>query len=219
LGYFLKSSSLGGTKGAKKEKAIILAGESGSGKTAFLYYLAKNEVVQTVSSIELTDAKIKLDKSSTNSKETRILDIPGHVNFRSYVYQELENAKSVIFMIDASKRENVYDSASFLYELFIQKKFTSMKTPMLIVSNKRDLEKSIDKKELKEELIKEIERLKLSKRSHTNLNLNDDYIVEDKERFRFENVKGGKVAFANNSIVNDDDGVKDREIFEEFLRN
>lgn len=208
----------GNEKVIKRDKCIVLAGESGSGKTSLLYYIAKNEVKPTVSSQERTEVKIIVDKKAQNPKYTSFLDIPGHTNFRNYLYEELDNAKSILFMVDSSKRDNVYNSASFLYELFIQQNFMKKQIPVLIVSNKRDLERSVDKVELREELIKEIERIKLSKRSHTNESNENDYIVDNNERFKFDDVKGGKIEFVNYSIVNQDVLSKDdMQAFRQYL--
>lgn len=208
----------GNEKGKKRDKCIIVTGESGSGKTSLLYYLAKHVTIPTVSSQETTEVKIKLNKEDVNSKPTNFLDIPGHTNFRHYLYEELDNAKSILFLIDSSKKENVYNSASFLYELFIQQNFIKKQIPVLIVSNKRDLERSVEKTELRNELIKEIERTKLSKRSHTNESNDNDYLVDSNERFSFESVKGGKIKFVNYSIEKQEVLSKDDlQIFRQHL--
>jgi len=208
----------GEKKGTKRDKCIIVAGESGSGKTSLLYYLAKHVTIPTVSSQETTEVKIILNKEGVDSKLTNFLDIPGHTNFRNYLYEELDNAKSILFLIDSSKKENVYNSASFLYELFIQQNFIKKQIPVLIVSNKRDLERSVEKTKLRDELIKEIERTKLSKRSHTNESNDNDYLVDVNERFSFESVKGGKIEFVNYSIEKQEVLSKDDlQIFKRFL--
>lgn len=95
-------------KSAKKEKAVIIAGECDSGKTSLQYYLAKSEIVKTVTSMEKTDAVLQLNKLAgpKNSTENRFrfLDIPGHVNFRHYLFDELESTSAIIFLIDSTKR-------------------------------------------------------------------------------------------------------------------
>ena len=101
-----------------------------------------------------------------NLNKIRVVDIPGHQTCRGMLFEELPNAKAILFLVDATNRDNIYNSASYLYEMFNKKSFE--KIPLLIVSTKRDLQRSASATEVKNELIKEIERIKISKRSHTN---------------------------------------------------
>jgi translation elongation factor EF-4 len=83
---------------------VIIAGESGSGKTVLMYFLAKREMCKTVSSITTNDCKFKFDKDSTEAKMVRFVDIPGHVNFREDVYSELDSAKGIVYLVDSSQK-------------------------------------------------------------------------------------------------------------------
>lgn len=208
------SSNGNGKKKASGEKGVIICGESGSGKTVLMYFLAKREMCQTVSSMTTNDAKFKVDKENPDAKMVRFVDIPGHVNFREDVYAELDNAKGIVYLVDSSQKSDVDASGSFLYEMFLRPGFTAKNIPMLIVSNKRDILRTIPKNLLREELIKEVERIKISKKSHTTENTENDYILGNTGRFSFDEVKGGSVTFAECSV-------KDHEINEvlEFLKS
>jgi len=134
------------------------------------------------------------------------VDIPGHVNFREDVYSGLANAKGILYLVDSSQKADVDAAGSFLYEMFLRPVFLTNKIPILIVSNKRDISRTISTAELKEELIKEIERIKISKKSHTTENTDNDYILYDSSRFSFDKVQGGSVRFAECSVKEHDIG-------------
>ena len=63
------------------------------------------------------------------------------------------------------------------------------------------------------------ERIKLSKKSHTNESNPNDYLVDSAERFSFDDVKGGKVEFVNYSIVDPENiGQEDKQIFRQYFQ-
>ena len=116
--------------------AVILVGPCGSGKTVLFYRLTEDEMVETVSSMQVSEAMIPATKSR---RAMPLVDVPGHSRLRSSVTAAVARAQCIIFVFDASRAMTVAKpAADLLYSIFAT---CDLRSPprILFLCNKADL--------------------------------------------------------------------------------
>ena len=69
-------------------------------------------------------------------KHVQLVDIPGHFNFQSVLLEKLDQAKSVIMMVDSKDKNTFRDAATTLYEVLNNVDALSDGLPLLVACNK-----------------------------------------------------------------------------------
>ena len=69
------------------------------------------------------------------TKGIDLVDVPGHENFKPDVVATASKAKGIIFLVDSRNRQNIYQNALYLYDLFISKSIQSLNIGLLVVAN------------------------------------------------------------------------------------
>ena len=192
LEVVLKSSSV------PVGNSIVLTGLSGSGKTSLFYLLSKGDTPATVSSTAIQRSTIE---TADIKKGITLVDIPGHENFKQDTIREIINSKGVIFLLDTKSRNNVYKSALYLYDIFINKQIQSKGIDMMIVYNNMDDRNSMNIGDIRVEIEKEIDRIRLSRRAYdSNDTSTVDYIKDGVESFSLDSVRGIRISYSNVNI-------------------
>ncbi|KAF8236225.1 P-loop containing nucleoside triphosphate hydrolase protein [Tricholoma matsutake] len=79
--------------------ALILVGPPDSGKTAILSTLIYGQSLHTHTSLQTNSSTLALPE---RKKTIRVVDIPGHPRIRDQFREHLDDAKAIIFVVDAS---------------------------------------------------------------------------------------------------------------------
>ncbi|CAK5277635.1 unnamed protein product [Mycena citricolor] len=78
-------------------KLLLLVGAPDSGKTAILSQLVYREALPTHTSLQTNASVVALE-----NKSLTVVDIPGHPRIRSQVSEHVADAKTIVFVVDAS---------------------------------------------------------------------------------------------------------------------
>ncbi len=141
-------------KFTQKEMNSIMVGLDNAGKTTILYKLKLGEIVNTIPTIGFNVEDVKYKNINLT-----IWDVGGQDKLRPLWKYYFKNASIVIFVIDSSDRNRIYESEKELDYLLTVNELRDSK--FLILCNKIDMDNHMDK-----ELIAENLNLKHKLRRH-----------------------------------------------------
>jgi small GTP-binding protein len=121
-------------KQAVKRDKILILGASGAGKTFLMYKLASKNEQMTVTSSEVNFASVKIGED--NSEEIKLVDVPGHFNFRLKLKTFLPSTKKVILLVDSKAKDKLSQAADILYDVIGDIDLAMALVPILIACNK-----------------------------------------------------------------------------------
>ncbi|MCL7051308.1 hypothetical protein MKW94_015381 [Papaver nudicaule] len=161
---------------------IVLAGLSGSGKTALFYQLRDGSSHQgTVTSMDPNEGNFVLHSESSKKgkrKPVRVVDVPGHSRLQSKLDEYLPQAAGLIFVIDALDfLPNCRAAAEYLYEILTKALVVKKKVPVLIMCNKTDKANAHTKEFIRKQLEKEIDKLRASRTAVSAADMSTEYAL------------------------------------------
>lgn len=165
-----------GSESRVHRNVILILGCCNAGKTHLFYRLQGKDfqTITTVSSLKPNVFKFtaqslpassplrSLDISSSSSV-VEVVDFPGHTPLVPELTRWLPRAMCVLFVIDATDKSAIKLSAEQLYSLFLRSELSERQTPIVIVCNKTDLPISKTKSGVQSDVLREIERLRVSR--------------------------------------------------------
>lgn len=216
---------------------ILLTGPSFAGKTQLYFKLIGGTPGITVSSSSVNetakevDVKVPTRLLQSGSQEatpegesaftkigTKLVDVPGHYNFRKTVQAEASGAKAIVLLLDAKEKTKYGEAAEILYDILGDIENVSEQIPVLVACNKQDIPFAKNPLQLEREIANEIEQIRKVRRAsqqqeNDTANRAEDLAGEDereqesyleslKGKFSFEQVPN-KVQFCGCSVKND----------------
>ena len=141
-------SRKGGLRSLTK-RGILILGPCDAGKTLLFNQLVQSKPIETFTSMienvgqyfAKAESDLQVSNSTPIGKMMNIYDLPGHDRLRySALEKRKEDAKAILYVIDASTlKQNIRDSAEFLFNILRDPVLHSARTPVLVVCNKQDL--------------------------------------------------------------------------------
>ena len=141
-------SRKGGLRSLTK-RGILILGPCDAGKTLLFNQLVQSKPIETFTSMienvgqyfAKAESDLQVSNSTPIGKMMSIYDLPGHDRLRySALEKRKEDAKAILYVIDASTlKQNIRDSAEFLFNILRDPVLHSARTPVLVVCNKQDL--------------------------------------------------------------------------------
>lgn len=98
-------------------------------------------------------------------KSFTVVDIPGHSYAKESFLVRLGEAKSLVFVIDATNINSIPAVADFLYNILISRSYQQFKTPTLLALNKQDCTNAFKRVDFELFLSREMEKLKKSRKA------------------------------------------------------
>ncbi|KAI5073674.1 hypothetical protein GOP47_0011687 [Adiantum capillus-veneris] len=152
----------------RKSDTILLAGLSGSGKTALFYQLRDGSIHKgTVTSMEANIERFPLHTDSIKqgkAKTVRLSDFPGHMKLRAKLDEYLKEAGAIIFLVDAADFiPNVRANAEYLYDVLSKALVVKYRIPILVVANKMDKVTAHSTEFVCKQIEKEIDKLRVTR--------------------------------------------------------
>eukprot|EP00427_Karlodinium_veneficum_P024916 CAMPEP_0169102626 /NCGR_PEP_ID=MMETSP1015-20121227/22269_1 /TAXON_ID=342587 /ORGANISM="Karlodinium micrum, Strain CCMP2283" /LENGTH=272 /DNA_ID=CAMNT_0009163743 /DNA_START=34 /DNA_END=852 /DNA_ORIENTATION=+ len=178
----------GKKKRRKRGNVLLLLGQCGSGKTALFYRLQDEVDVASVSSLKETRAKLQIATTVEGEKLGPIetIDYPGHQRLRGKQEELYQEAKCIIYMVDAEDKDKMKDVAEHLYELFTSQEIIDLQIPILLACNKIDSKHAQTEKFIVEKLEREIEQMRVSRGATLdNQDQAASYLGIEGEKFKF----------------------------------
>ena len=155
---------------------ILIYGCSNSGKTRMFYRLQGDHFANLlcVSSLKANIFYFTPGSLPENSplrelpyknlkRQMELVDFPGHKRLENDLFSWLGRACCIVFVIDASDKVAIQDSAERLYTLFNSEALLRFHTPIVIVCNKADVLVCKTRLGVQLDLFREIERLRILK--------------------------------------------------------
>ncbi|MHA1786294.1 MAG: ADP-ribosylation factor family protein [Candidatus Helarchaeota archaeon] len=129
----------------KKSLKLFVFGLDRAGKTSILERLKRNEFVQTKRTLNLNLLNFVLDNVNLIC-----WDLGGQIGFRKSWQQYLKEPDVLIYVIDLNDKERYKEAKEELWKILNFKE--SKNIPLLILANKKDLAKNVQKKAIVKEL-------------------------------------------------------------------
>jgi len=213
-------SRKGGLRSLTK-RGILILGPCDAGKTLLFNQLVQSKPIETFTSMienvgqyfAKAESDLQVSNSTPIGKMMNIYDLPGHDRLRySALEKRKEDAKAILYVIDASTlKQNIRDSAEFLFNILRDPVLHSARTPVLVVCNKQDLGfQAKGAGVIERELAKEIGLLRVTKSkllqdSSGSASGNQDiYLGEEDKDFEFSDLRA-EVTFLEASAAKDCD--------------
>ena len=213
-------SRKGGLRSLSK-RGILILGPCDAGKTLLFNQLVQSKPIETFTSMienvgqyfAKAESDLQVSNSTPIGKMMNIYDLPGHDRLRySALEKRKEEAKAILYVIDASTlKQNIRDSAEFLFNILRDPILHSAHTPVLVVCNKQDLGfQAKGAGVIERELAKEIGLLRVTKSkllqdSSGSASGNQDiYLGEEDKDFEFSDLRA-EVTFIEASAAKDCD--------------
>lgn len=162
----MKSFTSGAIKKSRQRgKALLLLGQSGSGKTLLFHRLRDQVAVESVASLKLSRDTMEISTGEGNPPigPVEVLDYPGHQRLRTKGLSHLAEARSIVYLIDSEDRPKMKDAAEHLYELLTHPDILDLHPPILLALNKTDLVSARTEKFILDELDREMEQMRFSR--------------------------------------------------------
>ncbi|RWS26630.1 hypothetical protein B4U80_02158 [Leptotrombidium deliense] len=193
---------------SKSGKNILIVGLSDAGKTLIFTRLISERFVKTVTSMNKIEAEI-----SVNNKNVTVVDLPGFDRLRQKFWDDFKNgALAVMFVVDSSQfMTNLRDVAEFLYCILTDPVMSKRKLPLLIACNKQDAPKAKASKVIQNQLEKEINAIRETKKSALSFTDDSDVarnIGDSGKDFQFSDLKF-KIEFVDCNAVGKDESESD----------
>ena len=95
----------------------------------------------------------------------KLVDVPGHFNFRKTIQHEATGAKAIIVLLDAKDKTKFGEAAEILYDILGDIDIISQEVPILVACNKQDLPFAKNPLQIERELTNEIEQIRKVRRA------------------------------------------------------
>ncbi|CEM16418.1 unnamed protein product [Vitrella brassicaformis CCMP3155] len=185
-----------GTRRLSRGDLLLIAGQCDAGKTALFHYLRSGDFPETVSSLKPnTDIINVLHKDEGDASSSggggvggiEVCDYPGHQRLSHGFFGHLKRARCVVYVIDATDKAALKNVAEHLYEIFTHPATNKLRPPLLLACNKSDVPTARKPDMVKDDIEREIERLRQS-RSATleGQDEADNYLGVDGETFKLD---------------------------------
>ena len=134
-------------KSIKKQKnaKLLIIGLDNSGKTSLLYYLKYKKIKNNLEPTRHPSS----EEFIFNNINYKAFDLGGHKLARILWKNYLHNIDIVIFVVDSTDHERIYEVKNELSNIIDIKNKNRLKIPILILGNKIDLQTSINYENLK----------------------------------------------------------------------
>ncbi|KAI5068125.1 hypothetical protein GOP47_0016470, partial [Adiantum capillus-veneris] len=161
----------------RKSDTILLAGLSGSGKTALFYQQGK-------------------------ANGASFLDFPGHMRLRAKLDEYLKEAGAILFLVDAADfMPNVRENAEYLYDILSKAWVVKYKIPVLIIANKVDKVTAHSTEFIRKQLEKEIDKLRITRTAVSDADMTSEVSIgKEGEPFKFTHCMN-KVTISEASVI------------------
>ena len=209
-------SRRGGLRSLSK-RGILILGPCDAGKTLLFNQLVQSKPIETFTSMienvgqyfAKAESDLQVSNTTTLGKMMNIYDLPGHDRLRyTALNKRKEEAKAILYVIDASTlKQNIRDSAEFLFEILRDPVLHSASTPVLVVCNKQDLGfQAKGAGVIERELAKELGMLRVTKskllQDSSGAGSQDIYLGQEDKDFEFSDLSA-EVTFLEASAAND----------------
>jgi small GTP-binding protein len=135
MGEILSICSNNSNSKSSNKRQVVILGTNGAGKTSLVNQLKFKENVITIPTIGSEISKVKVLK-----RWMTLIDCGGHEKMRPLWRRALIGAKAIIFMIDSSDQFAIQTARNELQKLINKQYLQNL--PILLISNKKDLENS-----------------------------------------------------------------------------
>ncbi|GBG24190.1 Signal recognition particle receptor subunit beta [Hondaea fermentalgiana] len=209
-------NSSGSAAGGRKRTgdAVVLLGNSGSGKTSLFYKLLTRHFAkmsrladkcpECVTSMEIQEKRFPLVGANVDTPR-RVIDFPGHARLRTQLPEVIVQARCLVFLVDAAavKPKDIREISSLLYDVFVEIIRSGCEPRMLIVCNKCEASGAIAPEDLRKKLEKEIDGLKTTRHSIDTEGDDEMEIALGTEGvpFEFDSDAGCEVEFCSASVL------------------
>jgi len=131
---------------------VVMLGLDASGKTTILYRLARGDLVRTLPTVGFNVQTIWYRKVALLT-----WDVGGQKKLRKLWKHYLKNTQGLIFVVDSSDRDRLYDAKYELKRLMEQPE--QRREVLLVLANKQDLPKALRPEQIARKLkLKKIAR-------------------------------------------------------------
>lgn len=168
---------------ATQARSIYLIGLSGSGKTPFFHQLQGRGKLKTTVSMTPNEGRVEVGENLF-----RVVDVPSFHNPALFLRDRLCAGDRLIFLVDSARSQNLYESASRLYQLVVAPWFCKLMPRVRVLSVVGPSTPPFA--EFKRELQAELTRLKISHRTSVHESNGDDYLAAAPGDFSFEQIRG-----------------------------
>ena len=203
------------------KRGILILGPCDAGKTLLFNQLVQRKPIETFTSMienagqyfAKAESDLQVSNTTPIGKMMNVYDLPGHDRLRySALNKRKEEAKAILYVIDASTlKQNIRDSAEFLFNILRDPSLHSSSTPVLVVCNKQDLGfQAKGAGVIERELAKEIGLLRVTKSkllqdsAGADSGNQDVYLGTEEKDFEFSDLKA-EVTFLEASAAKDCD--------------
>lgn len=208
-----------------KRDTVLIAGSSGAddnpsvGKTTLFKVLRNGDPPQLtpVPSMEPNEAVFppraaRAAPATRAPTSVRWVDFPGHARVRPRLTEYLEQARCVVFVVDASRfAQDARRDAAFLYDILVHPAVERYSTPVLVFCNKSEATGAVSPAAVRARLQAELERARGTKKSGlAEVNADDEVEGEGGRQLGFDNVPfvfdhaHGPVSFSSGSALKND---------------
>ncbi|KAK3241145.1 hypothetical protein CYMTET_49060 [Cymbomonas tetramitiformis] len=134
--------------GLKKLKvSVLVVGCAGSGKTTIVNSLKPDKEEEIVPTVGFSIERFKFKKSKLT-----VIDMSGQAKYRKLWDCYYEDAKAVVFVIDAADEGSFPEAATALDEVLSHPHVKAKRLPLLVFANKKDLAKALSAEEVTRDL-------------------------------------------------------------------
>eukprot|EP01053_Blabericola_migrator_P010894 Blabericola_migrator_1__10893@NODE_628_length_7173_cov_74_949901_g459_i0_p2_GENE_NODE_628_length_7173_cov_74_949901_g459_i0NODE_628_length_7173_cov_74_949901_g459_i0_p2_ORF_typecomplete_len279_score31_05SRPRB/PF09439_10/5_4e31Arf/PF00025_21/6_6e14FeoB_N/PF02421_18/0_00029NACHT/PF05729_12/0_00014MMR_HSR1/PF01926_23/0_00025Ras/PF00071_22/0_0019Gtr1_RagA/PF04670_12/0_0037AAA_22/PF13401_6/0_0044PRK/PF00485_18/0_0087AAA_16/PF13191_6/0_013KTI12/PF08433_10/0_011Roc/PF08477_13/0_024Sulfotransfer_3/PF134 len=177
LQYHAYSVSRGLLTETSESLKILILGLPNSGKTVLWQRLTSELPARpTVTSLEPNEAFFVPSRAVSDALtpterkglfgRVLIRDVPGRLDHHhDIIDKELPSASAIVFLIDSCDNENIRSAANFLYNILSSQQYQVKPKPICLCLNKQGLANARHRNLLREDLEREIEKLR---RLHDN---------------------------------------------------
>jgi GTP-binding protein SAR1 len=130
---------------ANKEASLVVLGLDNAGKTSLLHKLKENEIREFVPT-----QRAQIQQFSVANLHVRAWDLGGHEPVRSMWQDYIDLADAILFVVDSADVQRFSEARDELWKLVSDRNLDSV--PLLIVSNKIDLQVAVDRHTLADAL-------------------------------------------------------------------
>ena len=164
----------------KVRDRLLIAGPTFAGKTQLYYKLMGHNIGDRVSSSDVNECaesvgvKVPqrlLQSTSSNEEcapaesnfatiEAKLVDVPGHYNFKTALQTEASGAKAIIVLLDSKEKNKFGEAAEVIYDLLSDIEIVDQQIPILVTCNKQDVVFAKNPLQIEREITNEIEQIR-----------------------------------------------------------
>ncbi|PAA60725.1 hypothetical protein BOX15_Mlig020388g1 [Macrostomum lignano] len=130
----------------KEEMELTLVGLQNSGKTTFVNVIASGQFTEDM----IPTVGFNMRKITKGSVTIKLWDIGGQPRFRSMWERYCRGVNAIVYMVDAADADKLEAARNELHNLLDKPQLQGI--PVLVLGNKRDLQGSLNERQLIERL-------------------------------------------------------------------